>query len=200
MKYWKISFQYLAIVFATEEHPTSDRPYILMDDSNIEYCLSCLTEQHRDVWVYCRQGMHQVIQYMMSHYLYIKAAGGIVENAHGQRLLILRNDHWDMAKGKVEPGETLHAAALREVQEETGLHVSITNGLPIKCYHIYDLYGGWHLKQTSWFAMAYDGTETPVPQAEEGITRVEWVSPQLWRKRLAESYSMLRTVCEQVQV
>jgi len=29
--------------------------------------------------------------------------------------------HWDFAKGKLEAGETKHQAALRELQEETGL-------------------------------------------------------------------------------
>ena len=29
--------------------------------------------------------------------------------------------HWDFAKGKVEPGETIEQAALRELHEETGL-------------------------------------------------------------------------------
>lgn len=36
-------------------------------------------------------------------------------------LLIQRNGRWDLPKGKVEPGETLLQAALREVEEETGI-------------------------------------------------------------------------------
>ncbi|MGH8397183.1 MAG: bis(5'-nucleosyl)-tetraphosphatase [Gammaproteobacteria bacterium] len=41
----------------------------------------------------------------------------------GVRYLLLRAySYWDFSKGAVEPGETPLQAALREVQEETGIH------------------------------------------------------------------------------
>ncbi len=44
------------------------------------------------------------------------------ETPEGWRLLMLRAfNHWDFPKGLIEPGESPHAAALREVAEETGL-------------------------------------------------------------------------------
>lgn len=54
--------------------------------------------------------------------------------AHNGRVLIVRRAHassevpglsWAFPGGKVEEGETLEQALLREVQEETSLHVSI---------------------------------------------------------------------------
>lgn len=38
-----------------------------------------------------------------------------------QALLLRAYRYWDFPKGHVEPGEEPHAAALREVQEETGI-------------------------------------------------------------------------------
>ena len=36
--------------------------------------------------------------------------------------------HWDLPKGKIEKGETKEEAALRELQEETGLKAEILEG------------------------------------------------------------------------
>lgn len=131
---------------------------------------------------------------------WIRAAGGIVTRDDGKMLLILRNNRWDLPKGKVEAGETLLQAALREVEEETGIKtkpLSHSATRPLKTYHIFNLYGGWHLKQTSWFPMAVaDSTAVGNPQQEEGITAVEWVSPNEWHRRLEGSYGTLRTLSE----
>ncbi len=132
--------------------------------------------------------------------LWVRAAGGIVTRDDGKMLLILRNNRWDLPKGKVETGETLLQAALREVEEETGIknqplgHSAIQ---PLKTYHIFNLYGGWHLKQTTWFPMAVvDSTAVGNPQQEEGITAVEWVTLDEWHRRLEGSYGTLRTLSE----
>lgn len=125
---------------------------------------------------------------------WVRAAGGMIVRDDGMMLLIKRNGRWDLPKGKVEAGETLLQAALREVEEETGIEALNTSLLPIKTYHIFNLYGGWHLKQTSWFPMHTIGTSTAAPQQEEGITAVEWVTPDEWHRRLEGSYGTLRTL------
>jgi 8-oxo-dGTP diphosphatase len=52
----------------------------------------------------------------------VRAAGGVVL-ADGEVLLVHRPryDDWSLPKGKLLPGETDEEAALREVEEETGL-------------------------------------------------------------------------------
>ena len=54
----------------------------------------------------------------------IHAAGGIVRNEQEAILMIYRLDKWDFPKGKVEAGEQYAEAAIREVEEETGLKVT----------------------------------------------------------------------------
>lgn len=136
---------------------------------------------------------------------WVRAAGGMVTRDDGMMLLIKRNGRWDLPKGKVEAGETLVQAALREVEEETGIKADCAHGhtlpttnypLPTKTYHIFNLYGGWHLKQTSWFAMQATGPQEAKPQEEEGITGVEWVTRDEWHRRLEGSYGTLRTLSE----
>ena len=52
------------------------------------------------------------------------AAGGVVYDGATNELLILHvrdQDRWGFPKGHVEPGESIAAAARREITEETGL-------------------------------------------------------------------------------
>jgi 8-oxo-dGTP diphosphatase len=56
----------------------------------------------------------------------VQAAGGLVVRRRGEALevaVVHRPVHadWSFPKGKLEEGETFETAALREVQEETGL-------------------------------------------------------------------------------
>lgn len=138
---------------------------------------------------------------------YVRAAGGIVTAPDGTMLLILRNGRWDLAKGKVEAGETLLQAALREVEEETGIAPAASGTTPVKTYHLFRapkawLKGSnppphkWHLKQTSWFPMTAE-KQAVTPQQEEGITAGCWVTPDEWHHSLSLSYGTLRTLANQ---
>ncbi|WP_304344136.1 NUDIX hydrolase [Chryseobacterium koreense] len=105
----------------------------------------------------------------------VGAAGGVVQNKNGEILFIYRIGRWDLPKGKIEKGESLESAALREVQEETGLQNLELENFINKTYHTYTERDGVKiLKTTHWFSMKFVGEESPVPQIEEGISQVSW--------------------------
>jgi 8-oxo-dGTP diphosphatase len=58
----------------------------------------------------------------------VPCAGAVVRDGEGRLLLVRRGrepgrGRWSLPGGRVEPGETAAQAAVREVREETGLHV-----------------------------------------------------------------------------
>ncbi|GAB89448.1 NUDIX domain-containing protein [Gordonia rhizosphera] len=60
----------------------------------------------------------------------IRAVGAIIRDKQGRFLLVQRRNEpqagrWTVPGGKVEPGETLAEAVIREVWEETGLVVEV---------------------------------------------------------------------------
>jgi 8-oxo-dGTP pyrophosphatase MutT (NUDIX family) len=107
----------------------------------------------------------------------IEAGGGLVFNDRGEFLVIHRRGVWDLPKGKLEKGEDFQSAALREVEEETGLKgLQLVDPL-MSTYHTYTLKGKRILKKTKWFEMKYEGRKKPVLQSVEDITDYRWAKP-----------------------
>jgi len=108
---------------------------------------------------------------------YIEAGGGVVIRPDGRFLVMKRDGIWDLPKGKLDPDESSEDAALREVQEETGLEeLEIVQPI-LSTFHTYQMTRDMNLKKTKWYEMKYTGSATPVPQAEENITEIVWVEP-----------------------
>lgn len=185
---------YLRFCEAAQKNAEAVPPdYCEMDDENLSEAFAQLT-QGRHVWVWVTHGLKHVVSYCMAHYKYVKAAGGIVEAPDGSKLLIFREGCWDLPKGMVERGEALSQAALREVEEETSISGATLEQLLGKTYHIYDKYGGWHLKQTSWYLMSCQEKPPLKPQQEEGITQAVWLSDEECHERLSHSFASLKLV------
>lgn len=120
------------------------------------------------------------------------AGGGKVYNEKGDILFIYRNSKWDLPKGKVEKNETIENTALREVEEETGVRgLEIIKPLDTT-YHIFKRHGKYKIKITYWFAMKTKFDGILQPQQNEGITKVEWLSPLETKKALENSYANIK--------
>ena len=118
----------------------------------------------------------------------IEAAGGVVYNEKDELLWIYRNEKWDLPKGKIEKGEKKEKAAIREVQEECGIEELNLNEFISTTYHMYKFKGDLVLKFTYWYKMLSNSKQQLIPQKEEGITKVEWISNDKSVENLDNTY------------
>jgi 8-oxo-dGTP pyrophosphatase MutT (NUDIX family) len=105
----------------------------------------------------------------------ICAAGGILRRVAAGRPEIVvihrpRYDDWSLPKGKLKGGEAWEAAALREVQEETGYRATITSFAGPITYHI-----DGRLKIVLLWNMQIDGDTCFRPSKE--VDAFEWLPP-----------------------
>lgn len=141
-------------------------------------------------------------QRLFSNFKNIEAAGGIVESKKGI-LMIFRNGIWDIPKGKIEKGDALidsknvnRVAAVREVEEECGIRNPKITDFLIETLHTYEYKSKNILKKTYWYLMDYDGEEVLIPQIDEGITDVKWMSFEELMKIRGNTYGSINEVID----
>ena len=99
---------------------------------------------------------------------------------------------WDLPKGKAEKQESIEETAIREVEEETGVHdLKIIQPLETT-YHVLKRNGKYRLKETFWFEMNTDFKGALKPQKEESIDKAVWKNFEQSQKALQNSYSNIK--------
>ncbi len=188
------------IILTTDPAEFSDKPDFTITETNsrknVKEAYSNFINNYRSqtLILYNSQNLERLLDEFISLFWYVEAAGGMVYNTMGDRLFIYRFGKWDLPKGKIEKNETHREAAIREVQEETGLHeVYIIKELP-STFHIFDFKGKKVLKRTYWFKMLFTGTSEPKPQLEEEITEAVWVPQTRMNTILENTYASLKTI------
>ena len=132
------------------------------------------------------------------HFKLVKTGGGLIKNKAGEILLIFRRGKWDLPKGKLDKGETLHECAVREVREETGItKVEIGKEINIT-YHTYVEFGKHILKESHWFVMLAKKDEKLQPQVEEDITEIRWVKKEDLKNYFDNTFPTIITVLKNV--
>jgi 8-oxo-dGTP diphosphatase len=102
----------------------------------------------------------------------VAAAGGVVVRS-GRIAVVHRPkyDDWSLPKGKLDPGEDWATAALREVEEETGMRCVLGPELEPARYH--DRKG--RAKLVRWWAMRpVQGEFAPNDEVDE----LRWLDPE----------------------
>lgn len=106
----------------------------------------------------------------------ITAAGGVIES-EGKLLFIFRRGKWDLPKGKHDEGESIEQTALREVLEECAVKTEIKSMIG-EIIHTYTHKNKEILKSTFWYKMQSLDKSKQTPETEEGIEKIEWLSPE----------------------
>ncbi|WP_304621895.1 NUDIX hydrolase [Robertkochia aurantiaca] len=130
----------------------------------------------------------------------VVAAGGLVQNKQGETLFIFRNGKWDLPKGKVDKGESIEEAAIREVAEETGAKKLKLGDLLGVTYHLFKRNGVIKLKETHWYKMSTKYKGELIPQCDEGIEKAVWLSDDQIEEALSNSYANIKGFFERVTV
>ena len=118
----------------------------------------------------------------------VRAAGGIVTR-DGEVLLVHRPKYedWTFPKGKLDAGESDEQAAVREVEEETGLRCSLGRELPSTSYT--DSRGRPKIVRY-WQMQAEEGEFEPTDEVDE----IAWLGREEAAERL--TYAHDRKVLE----
>jgi 8-oxo-dGTP pyrophosphatase MutT (NUDIX family)/phosphohistidine phosphatase SixA len=117
----------------------------------------------------------------------VVAAGAVVlrRGASGEREVLLvhrpRYDDWSMPKGKLDRRESLPEAAVREVEEETGLLVHL--GVPLS-RQTYRVNGGAKVAHY-WVARVVGDDDVSAYEPNREIDRVAWVPLRKADRRLS---------------
>jgi len=180
-------------LFLTDVLPKQSNQFQLIDLQGFDFetFYKKLDKTSKKEYVLVSEDPQSAFKKIKKKCIRIKAAGGLVRNANDDYLFIYRNKKWDLPKGKVENGERIKDAALREVEEECGVKI-LNNGKKLcKTYHVYELGSGIVLKKTNWYDMTVKGKPKLIPQKEEGITKAGWFGKDELEPLLKNTYLLI---------
>ena len=123
----------------------------------------------------------------------VLAAGGVLVREGPEIAVIHRPkyDDWTLPKGKLDPGEGFEQAALREVEEETGMRCTLGDHVGDRSYR--DRHG--RLKLVRYWVMSVDGGEFA---PNEEVDELRWLAPDEAAELL--SYALDRELIERVSL
>ena len=170
---------------------------VFIDELNVHTVKSMIHEM-QDASIHAGVFFHQDLEELKTMFFKkftpVKAAGGFVLNENKEVLMMFRRGKWDLPKGKMDKKETFEECAIRETEEETGLkNITLISPL-ITTYHTYHEGTRYILKETKWFSMKVNGKQNLIPQAEEQITKLEWVGKNNLENYMQNAFPSVKDV------
>ncbi len=137
----------------------------------------------------------KTFDFIQSKLSIVNAAGGLLTK-RDKILFIYRKNLWDLPKGKIEKKEKPELAALREVEEETGVKAKLGKLIGFT-WHTYYRSDKYYLKKTSWYTMDCLDDKNIKPQIEEEITALRWMTKNEAREAAKKTYRSIDHVISQ---
>ncbi len=174
---YKVFFNQKPIVLTTEIIlPREDSPLFYVKFTNKQFIVKVLKSKKVKMLYLYHSKEEKLRYYFLNMFKLIEAAGGLVKNLKTNHFLfIFRNKKWDLPKGRINKNEAVKNAAIREVEEETGVeNLSIIKPLEAT-YHIFKKNRKYRLKKTFWYLMNTDYVGKLAPETKEGIEEAIWI-------------------------
>ncbi len=194
---YKVFVNESPLILTNERQDNSNGNLFSLDGDSILMAIDSLAKGRLNAAYIYHPDEEKILDVFMHKIPVVVAGGGFVTNKKGKILFIYRNNKWDLPKGKVDKGESIEKAAMREVEEETGVKRLKIDKFLRTTYHVFRRNGEYRLKQVHWFAMSTDYKGELVGQKEEGIEKVKWKSPKKVRKALENSYHNIKILFEE---
>ena len=193
---YKVFFNQKFILLTTDIiSPKEDSPFFYVKFTNKKFVVQMLKSKKVKMLYLYHSKEDKLWYYFLNMFKLIEAAGGLVRNLKTNHFLfIFRNKKWDLPKGRINKNEEVQKAAIREVEEETGVeNLSITKPLNTT-FHIFKRNRKYRLKKTFWYLMEtdYDGELTP--EIKEGIEKAIWIDKKLIVPLKSEMYQNINLI------
>ena len=196
---YKVFFNQKPLILTNEIQDFSDNePLLFIKYTSVAQIIKALkSSKNRKVFLY-HKDIDKLWKSFKKKFPIVEAAGGLVERTDNKLLFIFRNNKWDLPKGGVEKKELIIEAAKREVIEETGVSDLIVQKQLSETFHIFKKGKRFRLKKTYWFKMSTSYMGETVPQIEEGIKKIEWVSKEKIDEILNDAFENIRIIVLEV--
>lgn len=197
---YKVFINDTPIILTSRRIEDDEHEVFLLKEVDINYIIERVQKNNLKKACLYHKNEEKLIKILKKKMDYMIAAGGMVINKEGKFLFIYRNKKWDLPKGRKEKNETVEEAAIREIEEETGVKGLQIDHFLDKTYHVFKRNGNYMLKITHWFVLRTDYDGKTIPEVKEGIEAAVWLSADEAKEKLSNCYANIVSLINKSQI